>query len=131
MGQQPADVEAAKIAQLGVVRLVVEQVCLALPQTLMNVHSRGVVLEQRFGHERRSHIVLAGGILDHVFVDHQVVSHAGERSEAHVYFVLPPGGASWGCASDGDPQRLRLHTPWVGGGKAHSYFFWPPVATSW
>src|ERR1700687_3213218 len=107
MGQQPADVEAAKLAQLGVVRLVVEQVGLALPQTLMNVHSRGVVLEQRFGHERRSHIVLAGGILDHVFVDHQVVSHAGERSEAHVYFVLAAGRDFMMMGFDLDPQRLH------------------------
>src|SRR5258705_12539323 len=73
----------------------------------MNVHSRGVVLEQRFGHERRSHFVLAGGILDHVLVDHQVVSHAGERSEAHVYFVLAAGRYFMVMGFNLDPERLH------------------------
>src|SRR3979490_2220942 len=107
MRQQSTDVVAAKLAQLGVVRLVVEQVGLALPQTLMNVHSRGVVLEQRFWYERRGQAVLAGGVLNHVFVDHQVVGHTGERGEAHVYFVLAAGRDFMVMGFDLDPQRLH------------------------
>ena len=107
MRQQSADVVAAKLAQLGIVRLAVEQISLALPQTLMNVHSRGVVLEQGFGHERRGHAVLAGSILHHVFINHQVVGHAGERGEAHVYFVLAAGRDFMVMGFDLDPQRLH------------------------
>ena len=54
----------------------------------MDVHARGIVLEQWLGHERRGHAVFARDILHHVFVDHQIVGHARQRGETHVDFGL-------------------------------------------
>src|SRR5215470_13386424 len=65
--QQAADIKAAELAELGVLRAV-EEVSFAFPNALMDMHARGVVFKQRFGHESRGHAVLAGHVLDHVFV---------------------------------------------------------------
>ena len=44
MSEQAADIEAAKLAELGVLRAV-EEIGFTFPDTLMNVHAGGVVLE--------------------------------------------------------------------------------------
>ena len=50
--QQPADVPARHVGETGVALLVEEQRLAALPQRLVHVHARAVVLEQRLRHER-------------------------------------------------------------------------------
>ena len=71
------------------------------------MHPRGVVLEQRLRHERCGHAVLAGGVLHHVFVHHQIVGHAGKRREAHVDLVLAAGRDLMVMGFDRNPQLFH------------------------
>ena len=91
MGEQAADVPPAEVGQARVARLVVEQRLAALPQRLVDVHARAVVLEHRLGHERRGLAVLVGDVLHDVLVEHQLVGHAGQLVEAHVDLGLACG----------------------------------------
>ena len=68
VGEQAADVPAGHVGQPGVAGLVEEQRLAALPQRLVDVHARAVVLEDRLGHERRRLAVLPGDVLDDVLV---------------------------------------------------------------
>ena len=89
--EQPADVPARHVGQTGVAGFVEEQRLAALPQRLVAVHARAVVLEDRLRHERGR---LARGprhVLHHVLVEHQLVGHAQQRVEAHVDLGLAGG----------------------------------------
>ena len=90
--EEPADVIARRLAQAGVAPLVVEGVGLLLPDRLVHVHARAVVLEERLGHEAGREAGLAADVLDDVLEHHQLVGHAGERVVAHVDLGLPRGG---------------------------------------
>ena len=69
-----------------------EFVGVVCPQALMDVHPPTVVLEKRLGHECRRETVLAGDILWHVFVHHDVVGLPSQGIEAHIDFHLAGGG---------------------------------------
>ena len=84
MGEEPADVPAGHVGQPGVADLVEEERLVALPEGLVHVHPRAVVLEDRLRHERRREAVLTGHVLDDVLVEHQLVGHRQQRVEPHV-----------------------------------------------
>ena len=91
MLEQPADVPAREVRDLAVALLVEHQRLAALPQRLVHVHARAVVLEQRLRHERRRLARGVGDVLDHVLVEHELVGHAQQRVEAHVDLGLAGG----------------------------------------
>ena len=61
---------------------------LALPDALVDVHARAVVLEDRLRHQRHGFVVLSPNVLHDIFVFHQLVAHAEEGVEPHVDFGL-------------------------------------------
>ncbi len=84
MGDEPADVPARAVGDERVPLLVEEQVGVAGPQRLVNVHPRAVVAEQRLRHERGRIAQVVADILDYVFVRHQPVGRLYQRAEAEV-----------------------------------------------
>ena len=107
MREQPADVPAGHVGQPGVADLVEEQRLVALPQRLVHVHPRAVVLEDRLGHERRRQPVLPGDVLDDVLVEHQLVGHRQQRVEPHVDLGLAGGAHLVVLHLDLDPEALH------------------------
>ena len=107
MVQQAADVPAGHVGQPGVARLVEEQRLAALPQRLVRVHARAVVLEDRLGHERDRLAVLPGHVLDDVLVQHELVGHREQRVEAHVDLGLAGGAHLVVLHLDLDAQPAR------------------------
>ena len=91
MREQPADVPAREVGQARVALLVEEERLAALPQRLVHVHARAVVLEQRLRHERDGLARGARDVLHHVLVEHQLVGHRRQRVEAHVDLGLARG----------------------------------------
>ena len=55
----------------------------------MGVHAGAVVTEDGFGHEGGGLAVLLADIANHVFVEHDLIAHLGERGVAHVDLGLP------------------------------------------
>src|SRR5262249_7913357 len=84
MPQYAADIVASRIADQRVVLSVVEDVLAPLPQALVRVHARAVVLENRLRHDRYRFAVPAGNVLDDVFVDQDLIGHARERRKSHI-----------------------------------------------
>ena len=91
MREQSADVPAGHVGQSRVAGLAEEQRLAALPQRLVAVHARAVVLEDRLRHERRRLARRVGDVLDDVLVEHELVGHAQQRVEAHVDLGLAGG----------------------------------------
>ena len=107
MLQETADVPAGHVGQAGVAGLVEEQRLAALPQRLVHVHARAVVLEDRLRHERHR---VAGGVrhvLDDVLVEHELVGHRQQRVEAHVDLGLAGGAHLVVLHLDLDAQLLE------------------------
>ncbi len=75
MRQQPADVVLGQLGQVRVAAGLVHQRIAALPQRLMHVHARAVLLEDRLGHECGRLARLRRRVLDHVLVDHHLIGH--------------------------------------------------------
>ena len=71
--------------------LVEEQRLAALPQRLVAVHARAVVLEDRLRHERHRLARRPRHVLDDVLVEHELVGHRQQRVEAHVDLGLAGG----------------------------------------
>ncbi len=99
--------QRADVGQPGVAGLVVEQRLAALPQRLVAVHARAVVLEDRLRHERGRLAVGAGHVLHDVLVEHQLVGHAQQRVEAHVDLGLARGADLVVLDLDLDAQPLE------------------------
>ena len=87
MFEQPADVVQCHIAQPSIATAS-KQRLVALPQALVGVHARAVVLKQRLGHERSCLAVQTRHILDDVFVQHHPVAAHQQRTKADVDFAL-------------------------------------------
>ena len=73
------------------VRAVHERIAV-LPQRLVDVHARPVLLEDRLRHERGGLTRGVRGVLDHVLVDHHLIGHLQKRLEAHVDLALAARG---------------------------------------
>ena len=84
MLENAADVVQRALAQIRVLALFKEQILAALPQTLVHVHARSVVLKNRFGHQRDRLVVPPRHLFDDVFVFEQVVPHLQQGIEPHV-----------------------------------------------
>jgi hypothetical protein len=106
--EEAADVPAGHVAQAGVALLVEEQRLAALPQRLVHVHARAVVLEDRLGHEGHALAGLPRHVLDDVLVEHDLVGHAQHRVEAHVDLGLTGGADLVVLHLDRDADRLEL-----------------------
>ncbi len=52
------------------------------------MHAGTVIPEQGLGHERDGLAILACNVLDDVFVEQEIICHAGERGEGHAHFTL-------------------------------------------
>ena len=89
--EDAADVPAADVRQPAVARLRVEERLAAVPERLVDVHARAVVLEERLRHEGRREPGLIGDALDDVLVEHQLVGHRQQGVEAHVDLGLAGG----------------------------------------
>ena len=89
MREQTADVPLCCLRDQRVALRIEKKILFSFPETLVTVHSRAIVAEQRLGHERRRFPVCSRDVLDDVLVQHQMISHLRERSEAHVDLVLP------------------------------------------
>ena len=97
--EQAADVPAGDVGQAGVAGLVEEQRLAALPQRLVRVHARAVVLEDRLRHERERLAGRPGRRLEDVLERHELVGHRQQRVEADADLALaaatpPRGGAA-------------------------------------
>ena len=84
--------QRARSDRPGVAGLVVEERLAALPERLVRVHARAVVLEDRLGHEGEALAGLPGHVLEHVLERHQLVGHRQQRVEADADLALPAGG---------------------------------------
>ena len=91
MLEQAADVVAREVRQAAVADLVVEERLAVLPQALVAVHARAVVLEERLGHERDGVAGRVGDVLDDVLERHQVVGGLQQRAEPEVDLGLAGG----------------------------------------
>ena len=91
MLQEAADVVARGVAQQRVVPGVVENVLLVLPQALVGVHARAVVLEDGLRHHGDGLAVAHPHVLDDVLVLQHLVGHGRQGGEAHVDLRLPGG----------------------------------------
>src|SRR5262245_22489767 len=92
MLQDTANIVNGCLAEISITACFIENVFTALPHTLVNVHSRAIVLEKRLRHERGSLSVLARYVLHNVLVVHQVVGHFCEGVKAHVNLALTRRG---------------------------------------
>ncbi len=111
MVKQPTDVVPGQLGQAAVAALAVEQRLVALPEALVDVHARAVVLEQRLGHKRHGFAAGQGNIADDVLVQHQVVGGPQERAVPDVDFRLPRGPHLVVLHLDGDagPEQRPCH----------------------
>jgi hypothetical protein len=98
--------------QLGEARVAVagHQWLAILPDRLVGVHARAVVLEKGLGHEGRRHPVLARHLLHHVLVLEELVGHLDERLELHVDLGLTAGRHLVVLRLDGDAELLHHET---------------------
>ena len=55
------------------------------------MHTGAVVTEDGLGHEGYGLAILAGNILDNVFIQQKIIGHACERGERHAHFALTSG----------------------------------------
>ena len=78
-----------------------------LPERLMGVHAAAVVPKKRFGHQGDGLAMLAGHVLEHVFVEHHVVGGLDQRVEAEVDLRLARSGHFMVLALDLDAQLLH------------------------
>ena len=98
MVQQATDVPTSEIGQTAVAVLVVEQRLAVLPQRLMAVHARTVVLEQRLRHEGRGVTGFPCHVLDHVLEQLHFVSSVLQGVELVVDLHLATGAHLMVCA---------------------------------
>src|SRR5574337_2096989 len=107
MLQQSSDVVTGCRGQIAVSSKLPEGILAALPETLVDVHARTVVLKDRLGHEGGRLAVLARGILDAVLVPQHLVRHPGERVEPHVDLALTGCRDFMVMELDRHPDRLE------------------------
>jgi len=81
----------AGLGDVPVAILLEEDVLVVLPQRLVDVHARAVVLEDRLGHEGHGLSVPFRRVLGAVLVPHDVVRHLGQRREQHGHLGLSGG----------------------------------------
>ena len=105
--EDPADVVERELREARVL-VPREQRLAVLPDRLVAVHARAVVLEQRLRHERDRLAVAAGDVLDAVLVDHQLVAHLDDRAELHVDLGLAAGRHLVVLGLDLDAALLHL-----------------------
>src|SRR5947208_16645471 len=79
MFQQPADVMPRGVTQQRVALLVIEDVLALLPETLVGVHARTIILKQRLWHHRDRLATATPDVLDDVFVQQNLVGHLRQR----------------------------------------------------
>ncbi len=113
MVQQPTDVVPGQLGQAAVAAFAVEERFVTLPEALVDVHARAVVLEQRLRHERHGLAAGQRDVADDVLVEHQVVGGPQERAVPDVDLGLPGGPHLVMLHLDGDtraeqrPHHLR------------------------
>ena len=107
MLEDAADVVQAHLRDVRVPAALVEEVLAVLPDRLVSVHARAVVLEERLGHEGGRLAPLLGGVLGAVLVPAHLVGHLRQRVEAHVDLGLPARGHLVMVHLDPDPDRLQ------------------------
>ena len=95
-----------ELAQAGIF-VAGEQRFAFLPQTLVGVHARTVVSEERFGHQRGGLAVFASHVFDDVFVEHHIVGGAHQGVEAKVDFRLAGGSHFVVLAFDADAELFH------------------------
>jgi hypothetical protein len=107
MCEQASDVRPSELREPGVPGLVRHQRRPFHPQGLVRVHPRAVVAEERLRHEGHALPVLAGDVLDHVLVGHDLVGHARQRGEAEIDLALPARGDLVVVELARDPEALE------------------------
>ena len=73
MCQQTPDVVTGKLGETSIAFAIIEERLLIFPEALMNMHTGTIVAKHRFGHECDGLAVLAGSVLDNIFVEHHIV----------------------------------------------------------
>ena len=108
-----ANVVEAHVAQVGIL-VAGEQWLAALPDRLVHVHARAIVLVHRLRHEGRRLTIGRGHVVDHVLVELHPVRHRRERRELEAKLVLRRGhfvvvlfGVEADLAHDG--EHLAAH----------------------
>ena len=89
--EKAADVVKGHFAQSGETGSC-EEGGIPLPEALMDVHARPVVIEQGFGHEGSGLAVLFRDVLNDVFIEDELVCTGEEGGEPEVDFTLSPCG---------------------------------------
>ncbi len=105
--QQPADVPARDVGEPGIAALTGECRLSVLPDRLVDMHARAVVAIERLGHEGGGETALAGDVLHHILVHHEIVRHAQQGCETHVDLALPRGRHLVVMAFHGNAEELH------------------------
>jgi hypothetical protein len=105
--EQPGGVVQRQRRQQRVAALLVHQRLAVLPQRLVHVHARAVLLEDRLRHERRGLAGLLGRVLDDVLVQLERVGHVDQGQEAQVDLTLAGAADLVVVALGADPERLE------------------------
>src|SRR5579883_1989406 len=79
---------ASCFTEQGITVWVEEEVSVVLPEALMNVHARAIILEKWLRHKGRRHAVGDRYVLNDVLVEQQLIAHLSEGLEPHVDFSL-------------------------------------------
>ena len=103
MFEDPADVPAGGLGQVGLSAFAEEQRLASFPEALVHVHATAVVVEHWLGHECGGFAVLLRHIANDIFVGHGVVRRLDQLGEFHAEFVLTCTGNFMVMLFDGDP----------------------------
>src|SRR3989442_15557118 len=91
MFQQATDVMPRGVTQQRVALLVIENVLAFLPETLVSMHARAVILKERLRHHGHRLSAPTPNVLDDVLVEQDLVSHLCKRGVLHIDFSLAGG----------------------------------------